>query len=309
MSTQGPAPQIARKHHYVTAAYLARFTNTGTKKGLLSAVDFSTKKFFPAKPDDVAYELDFNRIEIDGMAPDALETAMGPVEGRAIREIRKIYKSGKLPDMDAFSYICNLITLFAVRHPAVREAALVTERQVARVMLDIMTSTTEMYEGEIRRAKEAGFIRADLNVSYDQMKDFARRDAYTISIPTQRHIHREFTIFPELLDKVAKRYWSVMTVKSDAPDLITCDRPAPTRLGEKTIVFTIGPRHALLGALELYAPAEFEIDASAVAEINTQLAEQAIKQIYSRTSHVTLLGDGKLITCDLRQIFSGTSGK
>jgi len=143
---------------------------------------------------------------------------------------------------------------------------------------------------QIRRTKEAGFIRADLNVSHDQMKDLARRDAYTISIPTQRHIHREFRIFPELQDKVARRYWSVMTVKNDAPDLITCDRPAPTRLGDKTIVFTISPRHALLGASELYAPAEFEIDASAVAEINTQLVEQAIKQIYSRPAKLHRCG-------------------
>jgi len=309
MSTQGPVQQIARKHHYVTAAYLAQFTNTGTKKGLLCAVDFSTEKFFPAKPDDVAFEPDFNRIEIDGMAPDALETAMGGVEGRAIREIREICKTGKLPDMDAFSYIYNLITLFAVRNPALREAVRVAERHMARVMLDVMTSSKEMYEQQTKRTKEAGFIRADLNVSYDQMKDFATRDAYTISIPTQRHIHSEFTIFPKMLDKVAQRYWSVMTVKNEAPDLITCDRPAPTRLGDRTIAFTISPRYALLGASKLYAPAEFEIDASAVAEINTQLMKQAIKQIYSRTSQVTLLRDDKLITCDLRQIFSGKPRK
>jgi hypothetical protein len=300
MPTQGKAQQVARKHHYVTAAYLAQFTNTGTKKGMLCAVDFSTKKFFTAKPDDVAFELDFNRIEIDGMAPDALETAMRGVEGRAIREIREICKTSRLVNMDAFSYIYNLITLFAVRNPAMREAALVAERHMARIVLDVMTSSKEMYKQQIERSKEAGFMRADLNVSYDQMKDFARRDAYTISIPTQRHIHSEFTIFPEMLDKVAQRYWSVMRVKNDAPDLITCDRPAPARLGDKTIVFTIGPRHALMGASELHAPAEFEIGASEVAEINTELMGQVIKQIYSRTSGVTLLRDDKLITCDLR---------
>ena len=55
-------------------------------------------------------------------------------------------------------------------------------------MLDIMTSTKEVYEGEIRRAKEAGFIRADLNVSYDQMKDFcSSRCLHNLDTHTEAH--------------------------------------------------------------------------------------------------------------------------
>jgi len=309
VAKQSLAQKASRKHHYVTAAYLAQFTNNGTKKGLLCTLDFSTKKFFPAKPDDVAFEIDFNRIEVDGMAPDSLETALGRFEGQAIREIREICKTGKLPDMKSFSYIYNLITLFAVRNPALRNAALSSERHMSQVIMDLMTSSEEMYQTHLKRAQEGGFVRSPSPVSYKRMRDFIRRDEHTISIPTQRHIHTEFKIFPEMLEKVAQRYWSVMNVKPGAPALITCDRPAPTRLNAKTIVFTISPRHALLGASELYAPPQFEIHTHHVAEINSELLGQANNQIYSRTSQVALLRDDKIITCDLRQLFSDRSGK
>jgi hypothetical protein len=299
--------QVARRHHYVSQGYLAQFTNTGTSKGVLCAADFTTKEFFQPKPKEVAFEFDFNRIEIDGMAPDALETALGPFESRAIRHIREICITGKLPAMDSFSYVYNLIALFAVRNPAMREAALRTEQHMTRVIMNTLTSSETMYESEIRRSKEAGFIRPELNVPFHQMKDFVKHEAYTISIPTQRHIHTEFTVFNDVLDKIAQRYWSVMTVEPRAPDLITCDRPAPTLLGAKTIFFTISPRHALLGAEKPYAPCEFEINAEHVGEINAELMSQATKQIYSRTSRVTLLSGGKLISCDLERIFARRS--
>jgi hypothetical protein len=306
---QNKAEQVARRHHYVSQGYLAQFTDTGNSKGVLCAVDFLSKQFFRPKPKVVAFELDFNRIEIDGIAPDALETALGPIESRAIREIRGVCKTGKMPPMEAFSYVYNLITLFAVRTPALRAAMLAAETHMTKMLMNAYTASEAVYKRQLKQAKEAGFIRHPLNVSYAKMRDFVSRDAYTICIPTQRHIHTEFAVFNDMLDMVAQRYWSVMTVKPGAPDLITCDRPGPTRLGDKTIVFTISPRHALLGASEPSAPCEFEIDAPAVAEINAKLIMQAIKQIYSNTSRVTFLRDDKLISCDLQNLFPTHSRK
>jgi hypothetical protein len=95
---------ISRKHHFVSQGYLAQFTNTGTSKGMLCGFDLSTYQCFRAKPEAVAFEVDFNRIEMEGTAPDAIEMALSRFEGRAIRAIREICRTGKLPSDDAFSY-------------------------------------------------------------------------------------------------------------------------------------------------------------------------------------------------------------
>ena len=266
----------------------------------MSVFDFCSGRFFRAKPDKIAFEIDFNRVEAPALAPDALEIALGQFESRAIREIRKICDTGKLPPMEDFSYVYNLITLFAVRSPAIRTAMVSMQDRIWRQLMRLVTFSEAIYKDRMKHARAEGFIRDGLDVSYESMKDFVRRDAFTISVPPGWHILNEFEIFNEMVHRVGYRYWSVMTVKPGAPDLITCDRPAPTRLNDEKIFFTISPRCALLGALDPIAPAEFELSEARVGLINTQLVMQTIRQIYSRTSQVTFSHGDKLIVCDLR---------
>ena len=303
MSSAVQPQQVSRKHHYVSAGYLAQFTDKGTKKGLLCVLDFSVQSFFRSKPKYVACDADYNTIEVPCLPPDAYDLAQGRFEGQAIREIRKICETGKLPDMRAFAYVYNLITLFAVKNPAIRNAAASMQDTIYRQLMRIWTSDPAIYEQGLEDAKAAGFIQPGRHVSYETMKDFVRRDAYTIKIHSHSHVVTELSAFDGLLPAVAERYWSVMRVKRGAPDLITCDRPTPTRLDAATIVFTMSPRHALLGATKLYAPAEFEIGAHHVAQINTDLLEQANSQIYSRTDQIALLREGKIGICDMRRTF------
>lgn len=125
----------------------------------MCTLDFSTKKFLPAKPDGVAFEIDFNRIEVDGKAPDALEIELGRFAGQAVREITEICRTGKLPDIKSFSYIYNLITLFAVRNPAVRNAALSLQRHLSRAIMDLVTSSEDTRRTSSSRRKAAWSAR------------------------------------------------------------------------------------------------------------------------------------------------------
>jgi hypothetical protein len=296
--------RVARKHHFVSEGYLAAFTNTGTSKGLLRVYDHSTQKSFPAKPKDVAFEPNYNRVNAPTLAPDALEKAMGRFESYAVREVRKIITSGKLTPPEEFSYVYNLIALFAVKTPALRRASENAQKQVWRQVMHLTVSSEEMFEQQMSAAREDGFLRPDLNVSYQQMKDFITRDAYTISIPVEQHILTEHSVFDKILPHLSQRYWSVMTAKADAPDIITCDRPAPPLLAAERLVFPLSPRRALLGTKEPEAPEEFEIDTKAVAYLNFKILDQSISQIYSRTNKVVLLNDERATTYDLSRVVS-----
>jgi hypothetical protein len=303
VASQGKT-QVARKHHYVSAGYLAQFTDTGNSKGLLCTLDFRTEKFFQAKPRDVAFEIDYNAIEVDGLPSDAYEIAQGRFEGEAIRQVRQICETGKLPDLKALSYIYNLITLFSVKNPAIRNSMARMQDTVNRQLMRIWTSNPTMCKKRFDEARKAGFITSDSQFDYEKLKDFVRRDAYTIKIHTHSHVLTEISVFDDLLPIVAQRYWSVMTVKPGVPDLITCDRPAPPQLNTDIIVFTLSPRHALLGATEPEASEEFEIGIRQVTHINMKLLNQANAQIYSRSPKIALPKNGQLGMLDMRQVFA-----
>ncbi len=98
-------PQPAKDHHFVPQGYLAGFTDTGGKEGMLCVFDLTTDRLFRTKPRNVAFEKHFNRIEADGQAPDALEKAFGQFEGKTISVVRAICRDEELPEDEEFSYV------------------------------------------------------------------------------------------------------------------------------------------------------------------------------------------------------------
>ena len=53
----------ARAHHYVPKCWLAGFTDTGEKDGLLFVTDLKRKKQWRCKPSEVGHCRDLNRID------------------------------------------------------------------------------------------------------------------------------------------------------------------------------------------------------------------------------------------------------
>lgn len=294
--------QIARRHHFISEGYLAGFTNTGTSKGVLCAYDHLTQTFFKPKPKHVAFDIDYNRIDSPNYPPDALETRLGQFESHAIRELRKIITTGKLTSPEEFGWVCNLIALFAVKTPAIRSGSDAAQKQIVRKIMQLVVSSKGMYESQISAARAGGFLRPELDVPYESAKEFVTRGEYEISIPVERHIITEHSVFDRILPHLSQRHWSVMTAKGDAPDIITCDRPAPPQLGAERVVFPISSRRALLGTKEAEAPEEFEIDTHKVAHLNSKMLSQSMKQIYSRSSEITLLHEDKVMTANISRL-------
>jgi hypothetical protein len=71
----------ARGHHWVSQTYLARFTADGRKNSRLFVVDLGQRKVFSTTPVNVCKQRDFNRVESDELAPDALEVGLSKFEG------------------------------------------------------------------------------------------------------------------------------------------------------------------------------------------------------------------------------------
>ncbi|UEM16719.1 DUF4238 domain-containing protein [Bradyrhizobium barranii subsp. barranii] len=68
------------KHHYVPQCYLRQFANTKGKAFQVSVFDREEQRSFKNNVKDVACQNYFNRIHLDGMDPNALESAMSEFE-------------------------------------------------------------------------------------------------------------------------------------------------------------------------------------------------------------------------------------
>jgi hypothetical protein len=78
---------VARKHHYVPQMYLSGFAGAN---GQCFAVDASTRKTFTSSPANIAAERDFNKVEAEGVPPDALEKELGNFEGVIAPGIKRV---------------------------------------------------------------------------------------------------------------------------------------------------------------------------------------------------------------------------
>lgn len=294
--------KFARHHHFVPRGYLAGFTDDGTRDGRLFVSDLVSRSIFQTRPRNVAAERDFNRIDADGQDPDALERALGEFEGRAASVIRGIRESGELPTDEELSYVINLMALFVVRNPKSRRNMNAARRHEVRIIGDMLISNRRLFEHQVAKAKEEGFIQKDADVSFEEMRKFIKDDQYTVEVSTGESLLLELGIFKSTLEMLGSRYWSLITAATDSPDFVTCDHPVAVifknskmrgpigyGLPRTEVSFPLGTRYALLGVLEDPLQPRLTANAEQVAAINSRTVHHADRQVYSKTESVLIL--------------------
>jgi len=299
--------KFARKHHFVPQGYLAGFTEQGNRDSLLFVSDLFGGSVFQTKTRNVAAERDFNRIEVDGQDPDALERALGEFEGKAISVIRSIGERGRLPEDEDLSYIINLMALLVVRNPKSRRSMTAARRHTVRAIGDMLVSDRRLFEYHLGKAKESGCVPKASEVSFQEVKSFIDDDRYTVTVSTNESLSMELGLFEKVLGLLGSRYWSLLTAAADAPDFATCDHPVtlvfkdpkvggPIGFGlpYTEVSFPLNARQALLGVFEEPLPLHLEVRAEQVAAINSRTAYHADRHVYSRTRVVAVLRSGGL---------------
>ncbi|RZI39825.1 DUF4238 domain-containing protein [Herbaspirillum sp. HC18] len=71
----------ARNHHWVPQCYLKGFAKSRGKSAKLFVIDAIERKTFQTIPRNVASERDFNKIEVDGVDPNHIESGYAHFEG------------------------------------------------------------------------------------------------------------------------------------------------------------------------------------------------------------------------------------
>lgn len=79
--------------------------------------------------------------------------------------------SGEFGDAEEHNLILNLMALFAVRNPRMRESSRCFHEQLATQIMSLTVETKNRYERSIASAVREGYAQAN-DVTYDEMLEF-----------------------------------------------------------------------------------------------------------------------------------------
>ena len=290
---------ISRRHHYLPQAYLAQFTETQSKDGYLYAFDMETGRSFRTTPLNVATQRDFNRVDIEGHPPDAIENALSSFEGQAVLAIRRVIETRRFPDDQDCNLILNLLGLIAVRNPKLREAFNNAREASLRKISETLVSKKELWERQTKAANEAGY-EVPKHASYEDAKRFVESGKYSFEFHPEGNLRIEFKTFDEILPLLGKRTWTVLVAPDDGPEFICSDHPVtitwkggrsgPIGLGlENTeVYFPLGRRVGFLGVFEDYPRPVERCKPRYVARMNARVARNALRQTYSAGNRISI---------------------
>lgn len=213
----------ARHHHYLSQFYLKGFSKAVSKKSKLTVVDFKLRKIFETTPRNVGGVRDFNRVEVAQLEPDYIETSLSSFESLASKAIKEIQENLLLSNENR-NIILNLIALYAVRSPQKREQFRESQEQISDRILDLLLATKNSWNQVVEKMKAAG-ESLDESVSYEDLKDFYKRKAYKIVVPTEEHLILEMVGMDTVLKLLNQRNWLIYYLEDDSETFITSDNP------------------------------------------------------------------------------------
>jgi hypothetical protein len=285
---------VARRHHYVPQFYLKGFAVERKKTHQLFVFDCKSRKSFSTATENVAVEKDFNRVEIKGHPPDAIETAMSGFEAEASPALERIIAAQSIRDAEDRSYLFNLVGLLATRNPRWRERWRDFHERVAKQIMNLVTATPERWASQVAKAQAAGYVSKDADIDYTKMRDFVVGGQYRVEVPTGGHIINEMAGLDAVLPYLFKRKWALLKCENNSGGFVTSDHPVclmwsdPQKRGPvghgvpgTEIVFSICSRLAMIGSFEIE---EDEIIAPEhlVAAVNGAVIQFAERHVYAR---------------------------
>lgn len=307
---------FARRHHYLPQAYLAAFTNTCTKQGQFFVLNIEDDNSFRTSPLNVATERDFNRVDIKGKSPDAIENKLATFEEQAVKAIKNTISSKSFPKDQDYNLILNLLCLFAVRNPLLRKSFNRARAHVLNQLADQLVASRESWDNHILAAKAVD-EKIDDTVSFEQMKNFIEKRRYKIEFFPEGNLHVEFKAFYELLPILGQRTWSLFVAPAQGPEFICSDHPvtlvwkngsdAPVGYSLKgtEIFFPLSRKIGFYGTFEEILPPIVELKPLGVAAMNSRVFFNAKCHVFSALEGFFILQEGQAheVYCGLETSF------
>jgi hypothetical protein len=300
-------PSVARRHHFLPQGYLAGFTDSGRKDGTLHVLDLKERRSFRTSPLNVAVVKDFKRIDIEGQPADAVESALAPIEDRAIQAIRRVTESGEFPSDSDHNLILNLLSLVLAQNPKSRRSLNCTRERAADEKLQWLVASRANWEHHLSLAQKADEeLKGD--VSYERARQFVEERRYTIGFDNEGTLREEFRAQDELLSALGKRTWTVLLAPTDGPKFITSDYPFslvmehgfhgyPSFLTENTeLFFPLSKKVGFIGVLGTALRPIVKASPKVVAIMNSRVLRQADQRLFLAEDNFVTYERGGVVT-------------
>jgi hypothetical protein len=215
----------ARRHQFLPVSYLKRFTDFGSESGKFYVFEMDSGETFLSKPQSVAVERDFNRIDIEGYPTDYIEQLFSSMENDANNAISNIEKSGEFPFDENYSAILHLICLIAVRNTFFRKSVNSAKERMIRLLNDALAADDQLLRNKLIDLQKSESSLDD-NILVDEIKEFFKSGEYEVKFHPQDDLRSEMKIFEKMLHILHERIWSVVITPSGGPEFICSDHPA-----------------------------------------------------------------------------------
>ncbi len=298
-------PSVARRHHFLPQGYLAGFTDSGRKDGMLHVLDLKESRSFRTSPLNVAVEKDFKRVDIEGVAADAVENALASIEDRAIQAIRRVTESREFPSDSEHNLILNLLSLVLAQNPRSRRSLNRYRTRVADEKLKWLVASQANWEHHLSLAQQADEeFKGDVN--YERARQFVEERQYTIDFESEGTLREEFHAQGELLSALGKRTWTVLLAPEDG-SFITSDYPFslvmehgfhghPSFLKENTeLFFPLSKKVGFIGILGTQLKPVINVSTDVVAKMNGRVLRQADRRIFLSENNFLTYERGRVV--------------
>ncbi|MBY0242340.1 MAG: DUF4238 domain-containing protein [Burkholderiaceae bacterium] len=288
---------ISRNHHWIPQFYLKGFAKSPGKNAQVYVVDAVAGRSFMTAPKNVAVERDFNRVDVDGIAPDHIESGYAQFEGVAAAALRRLCERREFGSVEDHNLILNLIALLAMRNPRAREHWRRTRETLLKRTVDVAMATPTRFEKSMANAVRDGFVPPDHGLSFAEIRDFIEQDRYTIEVSTTQHVEDELRRIDVILPLLGQRHWILLRAAPGSGGFVTTDHPVildwtedrarggfyPPGYGLRNteVIFPVSQGLVMHGTFD-GRHGGLDIDADLVARINTDIIRNAQRQVYAR---------------------------
>jgi hypothetical protein len=213
---------ISHRHHYIPVFYLKGFLKEGNNR--LNIFDKTSGDSFKNIPENVAYKKDLYKIEINGTEEDAQEKAFARFEGLIPPIISEINDTKKLPRGKNFNLLIEFIALMHCRTPKIIKHDIEPNKELFRMITDLLLSREEIYTTITNRMKEEGITLSEKS-SYEEIKEFWDSGKWTIDVGQNENVKTIFRRLNNILPFLHERKWSLYISDDTHGGFICSDNP------------------------------------------------------------------------------------
>lgn len=241
-------PKEAKRHHYVSAFYLAGFTIEGKRDSSLYTTDLEAGGQRESTPDKEGYVKNYNRAA--GDTPLRPESLVTEIEGKAAPVVKQLCQTGRMPTGTEYESLMAFV------------ASLLARGRVSRA---IRVALRKVPPEHLSAEFSSAIINSDLHIEEEE------HTAHLARILANRHwVVRTVS---------ANAPPTIEFVTSDCPVL---SESRDVNVDKMTFLFPVSRRAMIRGTLVRDGNPSDEAKEGLVAEVNRETLRQTFRYVWSR---------------------------